>query len=282
MHPGNRNRQTAPDITIYYAPYAGSQHSTLFRPGDDPWLSTAAMRAARESGSEPAVDGLYDPLTMDPRAHLTRWRAPVPVRTIPQCDRYHESLGANAAPVHRLATICKNTGIYDLFTSLRGQPDTGGTWTAPGGGPSNGQFIRTLTNGGIYTYTVDAVASGAWMRPSQSVVVGFTAKRVRFHLEHLFKRLARGPLQLLDGSREPHGHLVGNGFPFDGTGGRGGALSIDYADQPCLERSTAFTRCSPFRRWRMPPGRTAPLTAPAIPWWSLLSGFGAHSQNSGF
>ena len=64
-------------------------------------------------------------------------------------------------------TLCISSPPADLFTSLQGAPDVGGTWTAPGGGSFNGNFLSGTSTQGIYTYTVQ----GAPPCPASSATV---------------------------------------------------------------------------------------------------------------
>ncbi len=54
--------------------------------------------------------------------------------------------------------LCVTSPVLDLFSSLHGSPDAGGTWTAPGGGPFSGSFVPGTSTPGIYTYTVAGTA----------------------------------------------------------------------------------------------------------------------------
>lgn len=53
-------------------------------------------------------------------------------------------------------TICKATGIYDLFALIPGNPDPGGAWVGPGGMAFDGLFNSFSNPGGEYIYAINA------------------------------------------------------------------------------------------------------------------------------
>lgn len=55
-------------------------------------------------------------------------------------------------------TVCSSDGPVDLFSLLGGNPQLGGSWTAPGGGNHNGTYQPGSQVGGNYTYTVQGTA----------------------------------------------------------------------------------------------------------------------------
>jgi gliding motility-associated-like protein len=54
--------------------------------------------------------------------------------------------------------LCSTDGPTDLFGSLGGSPDAGGTWTAPGGEASSGVFIPNVGGTFAYQYKVTGIA----------------------------------------------------------------------------------------------------------------------------
>ncbi|MBL0045549.1 MAG: gliding motility-associated C-terminal domain-containing protein [Flavobacteriales bacterium] len=54
-------------------------------------------------------------------------------------------------------SLCNTSGPVQLFGSLGGTPDIGGTWTAPGGGAFDGSFDPSVDAAGVYLYIVQAV-----------------------------------------------------------------------------------------------------------------------------
>lgn len=51
------------------------------------------------------------------------------------------------------ATVCSTGAPLDLFAQLGGNPDAGGSWTAPGGAPNSGTLNPASDPAGSYTYT---------------------------------------------------------------------------------------------------------------------------------
>ncbi len=54
--------------------------------------------------------------------------------------------------------LCSTDGPVNLFDHLGGTPDAGGTWTGPGGSPSNGVFIPVAAGTFVYKYKVSGTA----------------------------------------------------------------------------------------------------------------------------
>lgn len=55
-------------------------------------------------------------------------------------------------------TVCSDQSIVDLFNELGGNPDTGGSWTAPDGAISSGNYVPGTSLPGIYIYRLTALA----------------------------------------------------------------------------------------------------------------------------
>ena len=51
-------------------------------------------------------------------------------------------------------TLCTSDASQDLFNSLEGSPDQGGTWSTPGGAAFEGLFNPATDAPGVYTYTI--------------------------------------------------------------------------------------------------------------------------------
>lgn len=54
--------------------------------------------------------------------------------------------------------LCSTDAAVNLFDSLGGTPDAGGTWTGPGGASSNGVFIPSVAGTFVYKYKVTGTA----------------------------------------------------------------------------------------------------------------------------
>jgi len=67
--------------------------------------------------------------------------------------------------------LCSTSPALDLFTSLAGTPDGGGTWTDPNANASTGTFTPGIDLSGPYTYTVSGVAPCPNAQASVTLVI---------------------------------------------------------------------------------------------------------------
>lgn len=79
-------------------------------------------------------------------------------------------IDANAAGNNGAIEICANSTTVDLFNSLGGTPDVGGTWT-PALSSGTGVFDPNTDSEGVYTYTV---SNSATVCPDASAIVTVT------------------------------------------------------------------------------------------------------------
>lgn len=56
-----------------------------------------------------------------------------------------------------LRSVCSDQSSFNMFSSLGGTPDTGGSWTAPDGSPFSGTFVPGTSEPGVYTYRLSAL-----------------------------------------------------------------------------------------------------------------------------
>lgn len=84
--------------------------------------------------------------TVNGQAPCTDASAPVMISIIPSA-----SAGIDAS-----ISLCSTSGATPLFPVLGGDPDTGGTWSGPGG--NSGTFQAGTSPAGVYTYTVSGIS----------------------------------------------------------------------------------------------------------------------------
>lgn len=233
------------DIIVYEAPYAGTDGTLSVCTGDEPVsMDTGGDADGSWTGPSVVVGDVYDPATMVPGTYTYTVVGSGPCASDAATVVIDELSGANAGS-SASTVICKNTGIYDLFAFLGGSPDAGGTWTSPGGGPSDGFFDSATATGGIFTYTVDGGGSCGSDEAVVSVTVGQPGNAGPDGTWTVCSDgLPVDLFDLLDVSANLTGVWFNNGIPFDGQAEAGGDLVyIDFADQPC-SNDTAFITLS--------------------------------------
>ncbi|MEZ4739458.1 MAG: gliding motility-associated C-terminal domain-containing protein [Flavobacteriales bacterium] len=104
------------------------------------------------SGPSPVVGGLFDPATMSAGeyTYTVSGTAPCPSAsaTVTVGVVTNPDPGTPGA-----ATLCTTNAAIDLFATLGGSPDAGGTWSGPSPVVA-GQFDPASMLAGVYTYTI--------------------------------------------------------------------------------------------------------------------------------
>src|SRR5690606_10967883 len=98
--------------------------------------------------------GMYDPATMDPGVYTYTVAGTAPCTNASSTVTVSET-GSPDAGTDGAVTVCSDGTPIDLFNSLGGTPDAGGSWS---GGLVNGLFDPAVNTAGTYTYTISATA----------------------------------------------------------------------------------------------------------------------------
>ncbi len=104
------------------------------------------------AGPSTVSGGQFDPATMTAGEYTYTISVPPPCvnvsSTVTVAVQAPPDAGSDGA-----LTLCISSPASDLFTSLGGSPDAGGTWSGPST-VTGGQFDPATMNAGVYTYTV--------------------------------------------------------------------------------------------------------------------------------
>lgn len=104
-----------------------------------------------------ASDGNYVPGTGTPGGYTYTVTGSAPCPPATAVVTVNEITSPNAGQ-DAFLPLCSNSGPVDLFTSLGGSPDAGGTWTDENGQPFSGTFDPATTTGTVFTYFLTATA----------------------------------------------------------------------------------------------------------------------------
>lgn len=169
------NASASVDVSVTAIPDAGTDGSiTLCTTGAQQDLFALLGGAPDGGGAWTAPGGGPNSGTVDPAndpagAYTYTIAAPAPCPSVSSVVTV--SLQAPPDPgTDGAELLCVTSPPVDLFGSLQGTPDAGGSWTSPGGGAFNGSFAPGTSTPGIYTYTV----AGTAPCPAASAVVDVT------------------------------------------------------------------------------------------------------------
>jgi len=143
-------------------------------------------------------------------------------------------------------TVCATGAPADLFLSLQGTPDAGGSWNGPGG-VFSGTFDPTTDAPGIYTYTVAGIAPCP--AAASNVTVAITQEPSAGTDAILNLCISGAPIDVFPslGGADPGGSWIGpGGLAFNGTFTPGSDPSGDYTytvtgTPPCPSASAVIT-----------------------------------------
>ncbi len=194
-------------ITIQQPPNAGTNGAILLcisSPATNLFASLGGTPNAGGTWTAPgggASTGIFSPGTSVPGVYTytVPGTAPCPdaTATVTVAVSSLPDPGTNGA-----VAVCASGALLDLFASLGGTPDTGGQWTAPGGGAHGNTFNPAADPVGVYTYTitvpppcvsVSATVTVAVVQPSDPGVNGSLALCISSPAVPLFTSLGGSP-----------------------------------------------------------------------------------------
>ncbi|MBP6697946.1 MAG: gliding motility-associated C-terminal domain-containing protein [Flavobacteriales bacterium] len=97
--------------------------------------------------------GTFDPATDAPGTYTYTITVPPPCVSVTSTVAVAISTPPDPGTDGSL-TLCVSSPPSDLFASLGGAPDPGGTWIDPNGNAHSGNFVPGVDQPGVYTYTV--------------------------------------------------------------------------------------------------------------------------------
>jgi gliding motility-associated-like protein len=150
-------------VAVEQSPDPGSDGSAALCTGDGPLDLFDSLGGSPSAGGNwispggGAFSGLFDP-TLDAPGVYTYSIGTTVCAAQQSTVQVSVATGPDAGQGND-AAFCSSGAPVALFTVLLGSPDTGGTWSAPGGGGSTGSFNPATDPAGAYTYTVIGNAS---------------------------------------------------------------------------------------------------------------------------
>ncbi|MEX1133148.1 MAG: hypothetical protein WEC15_08010, partial [Flavobacteriales bacterium] len=148
-------------VTLVPARNAGSSASTTVCSSDVPFSMRSRLGGAPEPGGvwlDPL--GQVHPSSFNPSSGLAGTYTYTLTGVVP-CPNVSSTLDIGVQPAPSAGsstniTLCNTGTPVDLFTTLGGSPQAGGSWEGPNG-PHNGTFDPAVDTPGAYVYTVAGV-----------------------------------------------------------------------------------------------------------------------------
>jgi gliding motility-associated-like protein len=101
--------------------------------------------------------GMFDPASMTSGVYTYTIAVPPPCVSVSSTVTVDVITAPNAG-MDGAATLCLTGAPLDLFATLGGSPDVGGTWTTSSGAPFSSTFDPAVHTPGVYNYTVNGTA----------------------------------------------------------------------------------------------------------------------------
>jgi gliding motility-associated-like protein len=160
--PGCANASATVTVSIVQAPDAGGNGTLALCSTSAPaslFNSIAGSPDAGGTWTAPgggASTGIFTPGTSAPGVYTYTVAGSAPCVN----DQATVTVTVNAAPnagTNGTFTVCSNAPAFDLFTRLGGTPQSGGSWTGPGGVVASNTYTPGTSTPGVYTYTVTGI-----------------------------------------------------------------------------------------------------------------------------
>ncbi|HMC97563.1 MAG TPA: hypothetical protein VKG92_07925, partial [Flavobacteriales bacterium] len=238
-------------VTVVTTPDPGEDGALTLCASDGPSLLFSSLQGTPDPGGAwttpggAAFSGTFDPGSDMGGVYTYTINAPPPCSSVSATVTVDvvqpPDAGANGT-----ITVCATGAVADLFLSLQGTPDAGGTWNGPGG-VFNGTFDPAANAPGVYTYTVAGVAPCP--AASATVTVGVTQEPNAGSNAILNLCISGAPMDVFPslGGADPGGTWSGpGGVAFNGTFTPGTNASGDYTytvtgTAPCPSASAVIT-----------------------------------------